>query len=75
MLTDIRMAFASIQVNLPADADRAPFESVTLPETFELDALELDDSIYQTGYGFFRALFTLLEAYQSLFLTLLIFFF
>nr|XP_019707735.1 sister chromatid cohesion 1 protein 3 [Elaeis guineensis] len=48
MLTDIRMAFASIQVNLPADADRAPFESVTLPETFELDALELDDSIYQT---------------------------
>ncbi|XP_038989786.1 sister chromatid cohesion 1 protein 3-like isoform X2 [Phoenix dactylifera] len=48
MLTDIRMAFASIQVNLPAEADRAPFESVTLPETFELDALELDDSIYQT---------------------------
>ncbi|CAD5172695.1 unnamed protein product [Musa acuminata subsp. malaccensis] len=47
MLTDIRIAVSSIQVNLLVDADRAPFESVTLPETFELDALELDESVYQ----------------------------
>ncbi|RWW42935.1 hypothetical protein BHE74_00051460 [Ensete ventricosum] len=47
MLTDIRIAVNSIQVNLLVDADRAPFESVTLPETFDLDALELDDSVYQ----------------------------
>lgn len=48
MLSDIRTAFATVQIDLPVEADRAPFESVTLPETFELDALELDDSVYQT---------------------------
>ncbi|XP_074556921.1 sister chromatid cohesion 1 protein 3 [Curcuma longa] len=45
MLTNIRVVVASIQVNLPANADKAPFESITLPETFNLDALELDESI------------------------------
>nr|CAD1840239.1 unnamed protein product [Ananas comosus var. bracteatus] len=48
MLSDIRTAFATVQIDLPVEADHAPFESVTLPETFELDALELDDSVYQT---------------------------
>ncbi|XP_042432151.1 sister chromatid cohesion 1 protein 3-like [Zingiber officinale] len=48
MLTNIRVTVASIQVNLPANADKAPFESITLPETFDLDALELDDSINPT---------------------------
>ena len=56
MLTDIRIAVSSIQVNLLVDADRAPFESVTLPETFELDALELDESVYQIEYGNFFSL-------------------
>ncbi|KAG0468120.1 hypothetical protein HPP92_017448 [Vanilla planifolia] len=43
LITDIRKAFASVPVDLPIEADHAPFESVTLPETFDLDALELDD--------------------------------
>ena len=38
--------FASVHVNLPDDADRATFQAVTLPETFELDALELG-TIYE----------------------------
>lgn len=42
----MRTMFASVHVNLPADADRATFQAVTLPDTFELDALELD-SIYE----------------------------
>ncbi|OVA06656.1 Rad21/Rec8-like protein [Macleaya cordata] len=47
VLTHIRTAFASIQdVNLPEDAASAPFHSVTLPETFELDALNIDDELY-----------------------------
>ncbi|XP_072962041.1 sister chromatid cohesion 1 protein 3-like [Typha angustifolia] len=47
MLTDIRTAFAAVQIDLPIEADRAPFEFVTLPDTFELDALELDDAVNQ----------------------------
>lgn len=46
-LSHIRTAIATIQVNLPEDASHAPFHSVTLPATFELDALNLDDAIYQ----------------------------
>lgn len=47
MLTTIRTAFASVQVDLPIDADRAPFEAITLPDTFNLDDLNLDDAIRQ----------------------------
>ena len=43
MVDDIRTVFTSVQVNLPADADRAAFESVTLPNTFDLDAVDLED--------------------------------
>lgn len=49
MQTDARMAVASTQVNFPADADHAPFDSVTLPETFELD--KLDESHYRIEYA------------------------
>lgn len=45
MVTTIRTAFASVQVDLPVDADRAPFESITLPPTLNLDELNLDDAI------------------------------
>ncbi|XP_077211557.1 sister chromatid cohesion 1 protein 3-like isoform X2 [Tasmannia lanceolata] len=45
-LTQMRTAFASIQLNLPEDANHAPFHSVTLPETFELDALDFNDSMH-----------------------------
>ncbi|XP_059650447.1 sister chromatid cohesion 1 protein 3-like [Cornus florida] len=34
------------EVNLPEDATHAPFHSVTLPDTFELDAMDLDDGFY-----------------------------
>ncbi|CAI9764663.1 unnamed protein product [Fraxinus pennsylvanica] len=39
----INKAFTSVNVNLPDDANHAPFHSVTLPEKFELDAMELDN--------------------------------
>ncbi|XP_022896115.1 sister chromatid cohesion 1 protein 3-like isoform X2 [Olea europaea var. sylvestris] len=39
----INKAFTSVNVNLPEDANHAPFHSVTLPEKFELDALDLDN--------------------------------
>ncbi|KAH7864454.1 hypothetical protein Vadar_029735 [Vaccinium darrowii] len=42
-------AFASVEVNLPDDATHAPFHSVTLPDTFELDALSLDEDLYYEG--------------------------
>ncbi|AQK40660.1 Sister chromatid cohesion 1 protein 3-like [Zea mays] len=45
MLTTMRTSFASVQVDLPIDADCAPFESITLPSTLNLDALNLDDAI------------------------------
>lgn len=48
LVTDIRKAFASVPVDLPIEADHAPFESVTLPETFDLNALKLDESYYRT---------------------------
>ncbi|KAL5708011.1 hypothetical protein ACHQM5_018852 [Ranunculus cassubicifolius] len=45
--TRIRVMFASRHnVNLPADATCAPFNSITLPETFNLDALDLGDASY-----------------------------
>ncbi|KAI0503767.1 hypothetical protein KFK09_014710 [Dendrobium nobile] len=49
LVTDIRKAFASVPVDLSIEADHAPFESVTLPETFDLNALELDESYYRTA--------------------------
>ncbi|PSS24484.1 Sister chromatid cohesion 1 protein [Actinidia chinensis var. chinensis] len=48
-LISIRKAFSSVEVNLPEDATHAPFHSVTLPDTFELDALTLDDDFYYNG--------------------------
>ncbi|XP_077227592.1 sister chromatid cohesion 1 protein 3-like [Tasmannia lanceolata] len=45
-LTQMRTIFTSIQVNLPEDATHAPFHAVTLPETFELDALDLNDVMH-----------------------------
>ncbi|KAI3448928.1 hypothetical protein Pfo_005593 [Paulownia fortunei] len=39
----INRVFTSVSVNLPNDATHAPFHSVTLPEKFDLDSLELDD--------------------------------
>ncbi|XAR62347.1 hypothetical protein NMG60_11017074 [Bertholletia excelsa] len=48
-LISIRKAFASVEVNLPEDATHAPFQSVTLPDTFDLDALNLEDKLICEG--------------------------
>ncbi|KAJ1256153.1 hypothetical protein BS78_K076300 [Paspalum vaginatum] len=45
MVTTIRTSVASVQVDLPVEADHAPFESITLPVTLNLDDLNLDDAI------------------------------
>lgn len=42
----MRTAFASVQVNLPEDAEQAAFHSITVPERFELDALDIDSIYY-----------------------------
>ncbi|XP_062191089.1 sister chromatid cohesion 1 protein 3-like isoform X2 [Phragmites australis] len=47
MVTTIRTAFASVQVDLPFESDRVRFEAITLPPTFNLDDLDLDDAICQ----------------------------
>lgn len=49
VFTTLRKAFASIELNLPEDARQAPVEVITLPETFDLDAVDLDDDKYREG--------------------------
>lgn len=50
-ITDrLTKAFATVDINLPEDAAQAPAQSVTLPERFDLDALNMDDNIYNEGY-------------------------
>ncbi|XP_059431521.1 sister chromatid cohesion 1 protein 3 isoform X2 [Corylus avellana] len=49
VLNGLRKAFASIDLNLPEDARQAPVQSITLPDKFDLDSLELDDEIYCDG--------------------------
>lgn len=48
VLTGLSKAFASIQLTLPEDARQAPVQSITLPETLDLDALNIDGVDY--GY-------------------------
>ncbi|KDP27052.1 hypothetical protein JCGZ_20987 [Jatropha curcas] len=48
-LNGLRKAFASIEVNLPENATTAQFESVTLPQTFDLDALNVEFDTYPDG--------------------------
>ncbi|TVT98753.1 hypothetical protein EJB05_55911, partial [Eragrostis curvula] len=57
MVTTIRTAFSSVQVDLPAGQDHAPFESITLPATLNLDDLDLDDVISQIK-GYLYQVFT-----------------
>lgn len=45
VLTGLSKAFAAIQLTLPEDARQAPVQSITLPENFNLDALNLGDDI------------------------------
>ncbi|KAM1064654.1 hypothetical protein EV2_029457 [Malus domestica] len=49
VLTTLRKTFASIDLNLPENAMQAPVQSITLPETFDLDALDLDGGVFGEG--------------------------
>ncbi|XP_057980226.1 sister chromatid cohesion 1 protein 3 isoform X2 [Malania oleifera] len=49
VLIGISKAFTSSEVNLPEDATHAPFHSITLPDTFELASLDLDDNLFFEG--------------------------
>ncbi|CAL0326279.1 unnamed protein product [Lupinus luteus] len=49
VLVGLSKAFASIQLTLPEDARKAPVQSITLPSTFDLDALNLNDGIDHNG--------------------------
>ncbi|KAK4433097.1 Sister chromatid cohesion 1 protein 4 [Sesamum alatum] len=50
-LLKIKQAFRSTAVDLPPEESKAPYHSITLPETFDLDDFELPDSdIFQGNY-------------------------
>ncbi|KAI4350190.1 hypothetical protein L6164_010695 [Bauhinia variegata] len=50
-LLKIKQAFRSTAVDLPPEESTAPYHSITLPETFDLDDFELpDNDIYQGNY-------------------------
>ncbi|KAK4372204.1 hypothetical protein RND71_007588 [Anisodus tanguticus] len=44
-LNVVLKAFSSTNVNLPEDGTHAPYHTITLPETFELDALIFDENL------------------------------
>ena len=47
MVTTIRTTFGAVEIDLPAEMEPAPFDSITLPPTLNLDDLNLDDVISQ----------------------------
>ncbi|XP_023546532.1 sister chromatid cohesion 1 protein 4-like isoform X2 [Cucurbita pepo subsp. pepo] len=50
-LLKIKQAFRSTAVDLPPEESTAPYHSITLPETFDLDDFELpDNELYQGNY-------------------------
>ncbi|KAL4325860.1 hypothetical protein GQ457_11G005620 [Hibiscus cannabinus] len=50
-LLKIKQAFRSTAVDLPPEESTAPYHSITLPETFDLDDFELpDNEIFQGNY-------------------------
>ncbi|XP_019261505.1 PREDICTED: sister chromatid cohesion 1 protein 4 isoform X2 [Nicotiana attenuata] len=50
-LLKVKQAFRSTAVDLPPEESKAPYHSITLPETFELDDFELpDNDIFQGNY-------------------------
>ncbi|TYH91826.1 hypothetical protein ES332_A13G140400v1 [Gossypium tomentosum] len=59
-LLKIKQAFRSTAVDLPPEESTAPYHSITLPETFDLDDFELPDNEVFHGYplcylGFFMS--------------------
>ncbi|CAJ2645594.1 unnamed protein product [Trifolium pratense] len=50
-LLKVKQAFRSAAVDLPPEESTAPYHSITLPETFDLDDFELpDNDIFQGNY-------------------------
>ncbi|KAJ0261033.1 Sister chromatid cohesion 1 protein 4 [Hirschfeldia incana] len=50
-LLKVKQAFRSAAVDLPPEESTAPYHSITLPETFDLDDFELpDNEIFQGNY-------------------------
>ncbi|GLT50109.1 hypothetical protein SLA2020_236180 [Shorea laevis] len=50
-LLKVKQAFRSATVDLPPEESTAPYHSITLPETFDLDDFELpDNEIFQGNY-------------------------
>ncbi|KAK4795097.1 hypothetical protein SAY86_013091 [Trapa natans] len=50
-LLKVKQAFRSAAVDLPPEESTAPYHSITLPETFDLDDFELpDNDVYQGNY-------------------------
>ncbi|KVI09570.1 Rad21/Rec8-like protein, N-terminal, partial [Cynara cardunculus var. scolymus] len=50
-LLKVKQAFRSTAVDLPPEESTAPYHSITLPETFDLDDFELpDNETYQGNY-------------------------
>ncbi|KAF9677008.1 hypothetical protein SADUNF_Sadunf08G0062600 [Salix dunnii] len=50
-LLKVKQAFRSTDVDLPPEESTAPYHSITLPETFDLDDFELpDNDIFQGNY-------------------------
>lgn len=43
-LLKVKQAFRSAAVDLPPEESKAPYHSITLPETFDLDDFELPDN-------------------------------
>ncbi|KAJ0038998.1 hypothetical protein Pint_24077 [Pistacia integerrima] len=50
VLIGLRKAFTPVNVNLPEDATQAQAETITFPERMDLDAVDLDDLIYDDHY-------------------------
>ncbi|XP_077229812.1 sister chromatid cohesion 1 protein 4-like [Tasmannia lanceolata] len=48
-LLKIKQAFRSTAVDLPPEESTAPYHSITLPETFDLDDFELPDNAFFNG--------------------------
>ncbi|XP_031481125.1 sister chromatid cohesion 1 protein 2-like [Nymphaea colorata] len=48
ILAKLRNSWASIRVSLPEQTSVAPFHCITLPDKFELDALDLEELGYRT---------------------------
>jgi hypothetical protein len=68
VLNGLRKAFASIDLNLPEDTRKAPVQSITLPDKFDLDSLDLDDEIYCDGYNSCNFYFSLSYLLQNFYL-------